>query len=92
MVENQTFYRHGRDNKMHVWKYGSESSAAQTIGGSATMPERDSAYPTLVFSLDVNALNYCRFSLLRLESLPERLEALVAVPNLVDSSFVCIIP
>ena len=56
------------------------------------MPERDSAYPILVFSMDVNALNYCRFSLLRLDSSQEHLGALIAVPNLVDSSFVCIIP
>ena len=42
----------------------------------------------LGYSLDVNALNFCRFSLLRLEVQPPSadMRALVAVPNLVESS------
>jgi hypothetical protein len=47
--------------------------------------------PRLLYSLDVNALNFCRFSLLPVKS-PARIdgdhEAYLAVPNLVDSSVV----
>lgn len=40
--------------------------------------------------MDVNALNYCRFSLVRLPHSPEVTEprALLALPNLVESSVV----
>ncbi|EAU85514.2 hypothetical protein CC1G_06415 [Coprinopsis cinerea okayama7 len=47
--------------------------------------------PSLAYSMDVNALNYCRFALLPLprdvasESAPD---ALIALPNLIDSSTV----
>jgi hypothetical protein len=75
---------HGRDNKLHVWK--SSSQNLSTVGGSAL------ALGTLIleleYSLDVNALNFCRFSLLRLDA-PQPsadMRALVAVPNLVESS------
>jgi len=42
----------------------------------------------LGYSLDVNALNFCRFSLLCLDVQPSSadMRALVAVPNLVESS------
>ncbi|GAW01299.1 WD-40 repeat-containing protein [Lentinula edodes] len=53
---------HGRDNKLHVWNRPDEISITSGIGGSAALP--DLPTPTLRFSLDVNALNYCRFSLL----------------------------
>jgi hypothetical protein len=46
--------------------------------------------PGLVYSMDVNALNYCRFSLLSLSSGEDSdPAALIALPNLVDSSTVC---
>jgi len=41
--------------------------------------------PNLKFSMDVNALNFCRFSLFKG---PPDEYCLVAVPNLVDSAFV----
>ncbi|KAJ3934824.1 MAG: WD40-repeat-containing domain protein [Lentinula lateritia] len=53
---------HGRDNKLHVWNRPDEISITSGIGGSAALPGLPT--PTLRFSLDVNALNYCRFSLL----------------------------
>jgi hypothetical protein len=53
-------------------------STASTVGGLPT--------PKLSYSLDVNALNYCRFSLLPLHD-PDR-RAFIAVPNLVDSALV----
>ncbi|KAI0300842.1 WD-40 repeat-containing protein [Russula brevipes] len=77
---------HGRDNKLHVWKLPSHTPSA--LGGSASAP--DATALELDYSLDVNALNFCRFSLLPLDDVvplpltsPPR--ALVAIPNLVES-------
>ena len=75
---------HGRDNKLHVWKLTSQNSS--TLGGSALAP--GTVILELSYSLDVNALNFCRFSLLRFDVQPPSadMRALVAVPNLVESS------
>jgi hypothetical protein len=75
---------HGRDNKLHVWKLHSQTSS--TVLGSALAP--GSLTPEIGYSLDVNALNFCRFSLLCLDVVPPSadMRALVAVPNLVESS------
>lgn len=77
---------HGRDNKLHVWKLSSQNLS--TLRGSALAP--GSLILELGYSLDVNALNFCRFSLLRLDVTvrqpPADMRALVAVPNLVESS------
>lgn len=81
--------RHARDNKLHIWKLPLKRGAA-SLGGSAALPGLP--IPELLYSLDVNALNYCRFSLLVLKrqnpSEPETGQALIAVPNLVESSLV----
>ncbi|KAF8207616.1 WD40-repeat-containing domain protein [Mycena galopus ATCC 62051] len=53
-----------------------------TRRGSAVLS--DLPTPVLCYSLDVNALNYCRFSLLPSPSNPD--EGLIALPNLVESS------
>ncbi|KAI0719200.1 WD-40 repeat-containing protein [Fomitopsis betulina] len=63
------------DNKLHVWERVLEPAAA--LGHSLLET------PPLCYSMDVNALNYCRFSLM---SLPGN-DALIALPNLVESSF-----
>jgi hypothetical protein len=61
------------------------------IGSTAALV--DLPVPSLRYSLDVNALNFCRFSLLRYASSPssERTtttQGLVALPNLVESGAV----
>lgn len=76
---------HGRDNKLHVWQRIEELPLSARIGGSANLPSLP--MPKLSYSMDVNALNFCRFSLL--QDTQESL-ALVAIPNLVDSSTVSI--
>ena len=60
----------------------------RTLGGSAALPGLQ--VPGLRYSLDVNALNYCRFSLLPLppDARTADRHALIAVPNLVESSHV----
>ena len=62
------------------------ASASIRVGGSAALPGLQT--PTLNFSMDVNALNYCRFSLLPLPKSAQSGEALIALPNLVESSLV----
>lgn len=76
--------RHGRDNKIHVW---SSVVIPATVGDS--VPSTFLTTPKLLKSLDVNALNYCRFSLFSFprEYGKER-EAFFAVPNLVESAYV----
>lgn len=53
------------------------------IGSTAGLV--DLPVPSLRYSLDVNALNFCRFSLLRLGG---DAQGLVALPNLVESGVV----
>ncbi|KAG8998146.1 ASTRA complex subunit [Tulasnella sp. JGI-2019a] len=72
---------HGRDNKIHVW------ARVIALGRLAeTAAQQDLAIPECLYSLDVNALNFCRFSLLP-ASIAET-EAYLAVPNLIESSLV----
>ncbi|KAF8206583.1 WD-40 repeat-containing protein [Mycena galopus ATCC 62051] len=73
---------HSRDHKLHVWTRVEDLPASARVGGSAVLS--DLPTPVLCYSLDVNALNYCRFSLLPSPSNPD--EGLIALPNLVESS------
>lgn len=83
--------RHGRDNKLHVWKKIKDVSLnVEALGGSAASPQ-GIPVPELAYSLDVNALNFCSFSVLEVNfnyntGLNE--ELLIAVPNLVESYWV----
>ena len=78
---------HGRDNKVHVWQRPTESVSIRQ-GGAASLT--DQPPPPLCYSLDVNALNFCRFSLLPCPShgSDSELAAFIAVPNLVESAIV----
>lgn len=91
-----------------MWQRIEELPAAARIGGSAALPSLPA--PALCYSMDVNALNFCRFALLPLPlPLPANNadagpmagseagvgvgvgaepSALLALPNLVDSSTV----
>ncbi|KAG2347927.1 WD40 repeat-like protein [Suillus weaverae] len=72
---------HGRDNKLHIWARPEESASIRQ--GPATLS--DLLTPTICYSMDINALNYCRFSLLVLAGGSAQ-EGLLAVPNLVESA------
>ncbi|KAJ1308077.1 hypothetical protein OPQ81_002142 [Rhizoctonia solani] len=72
---------HGRDNKLYVWRL---TPAAPLLVDAASTPNLST--PTLVSSMDVNALNYCRFSLYPVQSDPPR--ALLALPNLIESELI----
>ncbi|KAG1746576.1 WD40-repeat-containing domain protein [Suillus paluster] len=73
---------HGRDNKLHVWARPEESASIRQ--GPAT-DLSDLSIPTICYSMDVNALNYCRFSLMFPTGSSEQ-EGLLAIPNLVESA------
>ncbi|KAJ7284899.1 WD-40 repeat-containing protein [Mycena rebaudengoi] len=78
---------HARDHKLHVWTRVEELPSSARVGGSAALPGLPT--PELCYSLDVNALNYCRFSLLPqhlTDGDPDVPHALLALPNLVESS------
>lgn len=75
----------GRDNKLHVF---ASPSAVPTLGHATTSSAASSSTPKLLYSLDVNALNYCRFSLLPLSAKGKEREAWLAMPNLTDSETV----
>ncbi|KAG9086569.1 ASTRA complex subunit [Ceratobasidium sp. 370] len=70
---------HGRDYKLHVWRLTPAVPLLADAAGSPTL-----ATPTIVFSLDVNTLNYCRFALCP----TTRGKALLALPNLVESELI----
>ncbi|KAF8704698.1 WD40 repeat-like protein, partial [Rhizoctonia solani] len=72
---------HGRDNKLHFWNL---TPAAPLLADAASTPNL--SVPTLASSMDVNALNYCRFSLYPIQSDPPR--ALLGLPNLIESELV----
>ncbi|KAH6913058.1 WD-40 repeat-containing protein [Coprinopsis sp. MPI-PUGE-AT-0042] len=85
----------GRDNKLHIWKRITELLTDLRVGGSATLSTVST--PALLYSMDINALNYCRFSLVSFPpqtpppgssstKLEETERALIALPNLIDSS------
>ncbi|KAF7327568.1 WD40 repeat-containing protein [Mycena kentingensis (nom. inval.)] len=73
-------FTHSRDHKLHVWTRLDDIPSSERVGGSAALV--DLPTPTLCYSMDVNSLNFCRFSLLPGQSE----DALIALPNLVESS------
>ncbi|ETW83110.1 hypothetical protein HETIRDRAFT_238895, partial [Heterobasidion irregulare TC 32-1] len=81
---NEQLITHSRDHKLHVWKRPTQGHSS--VGDSALLPGLPN--PALAYSMDVNSLNYCRFSLLPLgKSSPIAAEeALIALPNLIESS------
>ncbi|CAE7159608.1 unnamed protein product [Rhizoctonia solani] len=72
---------HGRDNKLHFWKL---TPAAPLLADAASTPNL--SIPALTSSMDINALNYCRFSLCPTQS--DSPSALLALPNLIESELI----
>ncbi len=83
---SSTLDSHGRDNKLHVWLRVIELPESAKLGDTAA--NLDLPGPQLSYSMDVNALNYCRFSLMPMQLEAEDRKALVALPGLIDSSVV----
>lgn len=76
---------HGRDNKLCVWGRVVEAPESTILGDTAA--RLNLTTPQLSYALDVNALNYCRFSLLcdPADSHEEK-RAMIALPGLIDST------
>jgi hypothetical protein len=69
-----------------VWDVDALARRTRVVGGAPALPD---AAPARIAALDVNALNFCRFALLPLpREAGAEAHALVAVPNLIDSSMV----
>ncbi|KAG8798026.1 ASTRA complex subunit, partial [Serendipita sp. 399] len=78
---NEFIVTHGRDHKLHVW-----SCVVQPIEVVESVNvERVVSAPPLLYSLDVNALNFCKFDLFAKSG---ENTAVLAVPNLVDSNYI----
>lgn len=81
---------HGRDNAVRVWQ---SSRREASVGASKSTDEqgiyegKDDRRPHLLLQIDVNALNFCRFSLLPLQN-AEKDEALLAVPHTLESGWI----
>jgi hypothetical protein len=77
---------------LHMWNRIEELPSAESIRASGSAALCGLPVPSLCISMDVNSLNFCRFSLLRFPS-GERVngKALLALPNLVESSQVSFI-
>lgn len=75
--------RHGRDNKIHYFHLPSSTPSISGTAATAVPSPKDPTPLEPTWSLNVNALAYCKMSLLRLlsESNVEP-QALVAVPAL----------
>lgn len=93
-VLRQNSGRHGRDNKLIVWKLGAEdeSRLSTKLPLDPTLESRPQ--PWILYMLDVNTMNFCSFSHClaspSLGCVPS--EILVAVPNTLASEAVSAIP
>ncbi|KAI0889520.1 WD40 repeat-like protein [Annulohypoxylon maeteangense] len=79
---------HGRDNRLVVWKLGSQDEIAMStaLPLDESVPERPQ--PWILYILEVNTLNFCSFSCCPPVSDIARDEILVAVPNTLESEAV----
>ncbi|PWN36993.1 WD40 repeat-like protein [Meira miltonrushii] len=78
----------GRDNKLHAHQI-----QLSNITSLAVLPSRiqdDLTVPDLIWSLDVNALNYCPMSVLHTPQ-SRQTGPLVAIPHTLDSGFIDVI-
>jgi ASTRA-associated protein 1 len=91
---------HGRDNKVHVWELmkpqdqqrNAVAISSNSAGGQRAphshLPSRmlsSLPLPKQLLSLEVNSLNYCRFSMLTARGNDE---ALIAVPHTLESAYI----
>ncbi|CED82464.1 G-protein beta subunit-like protein GNB1L, contains WD repeats [Phaffia rhodozyma] len=91
-VEASCLLTSGRDNKLNLFELPETLPILGNASSTSSLPSKSSP-PKLLYTMDINALNYCRFSLLDIEAEDESMkgkarekrEAWVAVPNLTNS-------
>ena len=81
-----TCYRHGKDNKLIVWKLSEADEASMSIVLPVDVPPEPRKEPWLLHVLHVNTMNFCSFAHCPLQSPDE--ELLIAVPNTLSSETV----
>ncbi|KAI1205799.1 WD40 repeat-like protein [Annulohypoxylon truncatum] len=79
---------HGRDNRLVVWKLGSQDEIAMStaLPLDESAPERPQ--PWILYILEVNTLNFCSFTYCPPASDTAQDELLIAVPNTLESEAV----
>lgn len=82
---NLQILTHGRDNSIKIWKTNVHSEQQRRRQEAYTGGRKEDS-PELILTLDVNALNFCRFSIL--VSSIQGSETLLAVPHTVESGYI----
>jgi len=89
--------RHGRDNKLFVWKFSKteEEEKEAAVHYDTQLPVENPLHeqkkPWLAYSIDVNALNFCGFSMIKETCKVDQNKStgiLLAVPSSRDSDCV----
>ena len=81
--------RHGKDNKLIVWKLSEEDEASMSTVLPVDTPPEPRKQPWLLNILEVNTMNFCSFAQAPLPSDDEGSEELlIAVPNTMSSESV----
>jgi WD40 repeat protein len=85
--------RHGKDNKLVVWKLSDEDEASMSTVLPVDTPPEPRKQPWLLHILEVNTMNFCSFAQTALPSHDEGSEELlIAVPNTMSSETVRLSP
>lgn len=82
---------HGRDHKIHLWRARRTSSQPRPSVKAASHAAEDqekAAQPELHITIEVNALNFCRFSLLYPAPGQSGDTAFIAVPHTLESGWI----
>ena len=92
-TESDDYYRHGKDNKLIVWKLSEEDEASMSIVLPVDTPPEPRKEPWILHILEVNTMNFCSFAQADLPSNDEGSEELlIAVPNTMSSETVRLNP
>ncbi|KDN47719.1 WD40 repeat-like protein, partial [Tilletiaria anomala UBC 951] len=94
MVTDDIIVTSGRDNELHVWSLsgkGKEDRGSESQPSATSLPQ-----PAKLYTVAVNAMNYCRFSILACGDAPGRPhsedlgcpEMLIAVPHTLESAYI----
>jgi hypothetical protein len=88
-TESDDCYRHGKDNKLVVWKLSEEDEASMSIVLPVDTRPEPRREPWILHILEVNTMNFCSFAQADLPFNDEGSEELlIAVPNTMSSETV----
>jgi hypothetical protein len=85
-------HRHGKDNKLVVWKLSEEDESSMSVVLPVDTPPEPRKEPWLLHVLHVNTMNFCSFAQTEIPKTVSEDEAaeelLIAVPNTLSSETV----